>query len=239
MVETVNQSPEPTAADRAVTRALQNLDSSQKYLLPAGVTNEQIKAARAFAEGEIRAEYKELERQDPLSRIISALRESAQTEDELSLVECNIRDLEFIRPRLIECTRDPHNLPSFFRFDDRRTELGWVQYAVIEALKGPSPELSERFLRAIGALEEYPTLKDLLGTVFPTYNPILHKGLTPPGPIIRRTGEESSKLFSRMQVCITQLPTFIAGVEARMNIINYQVGFSISPEALPKIQPSI
>lgn len=235
---------ELSAVDRAIERSLQHITSSREDLLAAGITEEQIQAARSKAEERVRAHFKELERQDPISRIGQALTEVAQTDNDRRLAEWGVQHLQWERERIAR-KADQRYAASDLE-DYRRTPEGWKSYAVVKALAGeltdgkggvwaknPDLEFSERFLRKMGVLEEGESLKELLQKPYPEYDkrhPRDHSSLTPTTPLLEKPAYQT--------YLVTQLPTNIDGIEARVDCYTYAVEFSISPDVFSKIQPS-
>lgn len=196
-------------ADRAVNKTLKSMALFQSDLLAAGFTEEQIQAAKTHAERRIRAEFQELEKQDPLSRINQALRDAAQTEEERLLVEINVRSNTFKREHLVRIARGLLELRTHNDEDEvewRRNADGTaVPRALLPNVLGGGPytdyegrviaerpphELQERFLRNLGVLEEDQSLQDLLGARYPQYN--MRRDWTrpmPTGPLIKVVNE--------------------------------------------------
>lgn len=244
-VQTPAQPKELSAADRAVAKALEHIAFAEQDLLVAGVTDEQIQSARVRAEERVRLRFKELESQDPLSLIDIALREAAQTEQEQTLVGFNIRDHGYKRQLLVAAAKDPSKIEGGHLLDWRRdADQRATPHVVFPVLVGPyrdpesgevyaevpSHELQERFLQRLGVLEEGQSLNDLLQRSFPQYDKTHSSDPTPTGPL---------REVIRSRHFVTQLPTNIDGVQAMIGLSEPGIEISISPQALPKIQPPV
>lgn len=72
---------ELTPADRAVNKAIKEIDDTLQDLIGAGVTEDQIEIAKENAQRRIRGEFKELEEKDPLNIVEKALEKATKTPD--------------------------------------------------------------------------------------------------------------------------------------------------------------
>lgn len=90
------------------------------------------------------------------------------------------------------------------------------------------PKFQERFLRKLGVLEDDEGMSNLFGKNFPTFNSQRDFVSQPKGPVEERNPKTGRKWLGR-------LPTNIPGINVETD--GWEIGISIAPEALPKIQP--
>lgn len=253
---------ELTPADRAVNKALKGIGDVNQDLLSAGVTEDQIQAAKTKAEDRIRAEFKELESEDPLSIVEAALEAAATTDEERELVKININTLEWRRGLLARSINTLLQRKGYAQYEinnvvkdatriaewRRATDGTFTAYAILdtftpkyswqdssrgEVILEADEAFQERFLREIGVLEDDQTLQDIFTGNYPRHE--VKEGNNEPATPdgpYRVVKNESNTGW------IAGFPTKIEGVYARIYPHSGQVNLAISAQALQKIQPS-
>lgn len=230
-----------TPLERELNRVRVDLARYREDMRAVGITAEQIEGVIAKAQERIRKkfkEFKEKEIQDPLEIVKNALREAVQTEDELAIARYWCREINRERDRLTENIKNPpwpRRTDPLFQ-DWRPGEGIWeiitvlagpVQNAKHRRIKIPS-EFQERFLRKLGVLGVDEGMQNLFDRKFTVIDS--RDGFAP-----QPEGQFKEEDRKTGWIRLRRIPTNIPGVNMEMNGSNIRI--SISPEALPKIQP--
>lgn len=250
----IPKTPDHPLLQKEIAKITKQFSEFSAALQQAGVSEDQVKKAQEISEQKVRTEFDKKERQDPFTLVDSALRSSAETPVEQNAARESLLKLKQVRealarkspgtaPYIKETQLDGLTYPEWhpdrdnphfqYRIDFHSRYDYPEKYAQYNGEF--TPQMQEKFLRQMGALEEGQTLKELIASLkgpIGTENPeVPYK--TSQGDYQVPGYEAADPRRDIHEGVFARLPTKLPGVEVRISAKKTSV--ILAPDALRKV----